>query len=462
MIALTYYCFILATVLMGLSARWRTALFMCIVLDVLRDPVRKMTPFQPVTITVVISLAWLAVVGGAIMHEQGCIKAILNEYPALKNVFYLFIAAIIPGTLVSIGLYDGGWKLAMIGLISYGAPILGLLAGCTFARQSEELWQLLLAFIAVNAIALTGTYFEAFGWNVPGLGGLQGVNWVRTHSGGSLQLYGGFYRSPDVMGLHAAHVVIFSIIGIGYFWSQRKQGWIVWAMMFAICWASYALILSGRRKMLAMPIVFLAIYFMYIFRSSHPAVRRLMTAVSMVAIGLSIILLQTAEVPSASLEYSESIWYESADRIQHSVWNSVWETIRQNGVMGYGLGVATQGSRYVANPSVSSWQEDGLSRAVGELGVPGLLIAFVSIVSFAGVIRQSVARSLGNDTDKILQWGLVAIVLANGATFIVSHQVYSGDPSIAMLIGLETGFILALGARPSEDLQVQPVADESV
>lgn len=81
------------------------------------------------------------------------------------------------------------------------------------------------------------------------------MNWIRFSGNEVVDLIGGFYRSPDIMGLHAAQVAMFSLV----LTIQARKG-VSWGWILVAFFAGFCLLLSGRRKMLGMPLVFAAFF----------------------------------------------------------------------------------------------------------------------------------------------------------------------------------------------------------
>jgi hypothetical protein len=119
------------------------------------------------------------------------------------------------------------------------------------------------------------------------------------------------------------------------------------------------------------------------------------------------------------------------------------ETIRQFGIMGAGLGIATQGVQHVISSSdTMSWQEGGLGKLAVELGIPGLLAA--ALLAFIAV-RTSVKITAFGDRPWSSQIGrvtLFALMIANAANFLASAQTYS-DPVLTILTSFLVGCLFA-------------------
>ncbi len=106
-------------------------------------------------------------------------------------------------------------------------------------------------YSVVNGLALFGVFLEFFGYRVYGTGGLGGEEFFRSLGDSQFLMVVGFHRSPDIMALHAANVVMFSTILLLGERNLFKNPWMLFIAVGLI-----ALFLGGRRKMLLMPLLF--------------------------------------------------------------------------------------------------------------------------------------------------------------------------------------------------------------
>ena len=71
-----------------------------------------------------------------------------------------------------------------------------------------------------------------------------------------------------------------------------------------------------------------------------------------------------------------------------------------------------------------AWQEDGISRLFRELGLIGVILIAFAARSLLQTARTAVQLVPADDSIGTLQMGLLAIVAANAASFVASHQQY--------------------------------------
>src|SRR5690606_30123489 len=109
----------------------------------------------------------------------------------------------------------GSWMLTVLGAFSYGSIFLAVIAGFHYARVPVAIDRLLAAYCLIHGVMLGGAlleYLDLF----PGTAILGskafGYEWVRWGSGYTVDMIAGFYRTPDVMGWHAASVCMLSLV----------------------------------------------------------------------------------------------------------------------------------------------------------------------------------------------------------------------------------------------------------
>ncbi len=243
--------------------------------------------------------------------------------------------------------------------------------------------------------------------------------------------------------------------GNGYYWRTldlrsrigQSQVWIAFAAWGVIC-----VLLAGRRKMIGMPIVFAATYYLLgmWLKAANP--RRLvqLATVGALVLGVALMLAREVDVSQEYADYATTLFTEGAQRSNEMIVGSSLVTLRQSGLLGSGLGTATQGRQHVRDDNRSgdagqprAWQEDGGSRLFRELGVPGILLVALAGLIFLGCFRAALRIMPLHHPLQALQIGITAVILANLASFAISHQQYSGDPGTGMMLCMFVGFVLS-------------------
>jgi len=440
MITELYYAALALSCFVALS-NWRQAIYFAILLDFVRDPVRKLDPNESVLITVSVLILWGVIAVSAYRQSPAQMAIARQRHPKIFEAVRLMVYAVIPGSLLALVLYSGGYKMVALGSVSYLAPAAGIMLGYLLGSEEQTVTRILRFYCIVNGIALTSVLAEyaELGW--PLLGGLRGMVWIRYSGQETVDLIGGFYRSPDIMGLHAAQVVMFSLtlsFQRGRSWSPI---WIALALFGGLC-----LLLSGRRKMLGMPLVFLAALALFCNRRGiRQFQQKLIPLVALAGIVVGIFLVSTDDyVATEYMNYASTLFTDGVNRYDEVVRGSVIVTLVQSGVLGEGIGSATQGAYHIVGRQKSGWQEDGVSRVFRELGVIGVVLVVLAGLRLIGGMMSAVRRTPIDGAPATLQLCLIAIVIANLASFTVSHQQYSGDPPSALLVLIMLGMALAL------------------
>jgi EamA domain-containing membrane protein RarD len=168
MLEATWYIAVAVGALVVIS-NWRAGIYVGILADCLRDPVRKLDPSEPILITLTGSALWVLLVIVALIQEKQEIALLAQRYPRIKTVIGCLIVALVPAAALSCLLYNGGWQLALVGMASYVGPILGLAVGYAFAQTERDVYRMLAFYSVVNSFLLIGVPLEYFGADVAGL-----------------------------------------------------------------------------------------------------------------------------------------------------------------------------------------------------------------------------------------------------------------------------------------------------
>ena len=426
-----YYALVAVAFFLAIS-NWRAGLYACVLFDGLRDPIRKLCADQPIAITIAVAVIWLGVFIGLLnAHRAELVRGVRHQYPKVGIGIQCLVVALIPGFAFSLVFYQRGYLLAMIGSISYLAPLLGLAIGFVFPRTEKDVERLLAFYSVVNSVLLTGAVLEYSGSDMPGLGGMS-MDWIRHMPGIQVNLISGFYRSPDVLGLHAAHLIMFSAILATRAKGPGRIGWSTLAV-----WGGMCLLLAGRRKSIAIPFIFVAVYLLLSFwrASRMPRGANILVMLAALVTAATLGLVREVEISTEYTDYASTLVTRGSTRSKEIVVGSVLSTLQQSGIFGDGLGTATQGSHYAGvKVSRHGWQEDGASRLLKELGLIGVLFMAIAVVLFAQALVRAVRLIPAWHSVADLQLCLLSVVVANGACFIAAHQLYSGDPCASLLV----------------------------
>jgi hypothetical protein len=332
------------------------------------------------------------------------------------------------------------WKAPALSFVIYMMPIPALLLGYAFYRRDEDLMPFLIFYTVLTSVALIGVVLEHQGmhWSALGLvAATQGSN-IRMLPGIQLTMLAGFYRGPDILAWHAA---MLSMIGIAMAIRARVLSR-AWPWMIAAMWGVTACFLSGRRKALYMLLVFVLVFvWRYARRLNAPQ------AVSFATLGLLLLFvthrLTTSERTDAYVRAAALTQGELFTRLE----GGFSETIEQSGIMGAGLGTATQGTQHFTQKSYG-WQEGGLGKLAIELGLPGVMAAAFLLFVFVNYMLKITRARDEPGTSQIIRCMLMAMLVANMANFTASAQAYS-DPLLTLMTAFLAGCLLATAATES-------------
>jgi hypothetical protein len=424
---------------------WRRGLLAMVVLVALQDPLRKLVPGAPGYLVLASAPIVLAAVLQMMMSQPAWWTSFRALYPAVgRSVMWLGLAAV-PAAFISGTYGDGSWMFTLLGAASYGILILSIVMGFHYVQSLEQIRRFLAFYAIVTSLMLSGGFIEYLDLS----GGSQligtqalGMKWIRHIPGVIVDLTAGFYRSPDVMGWHAATTVMFTLILAVT--APRPLARLMWALLAIYAFA--ALMLCGRRKMVFMIPLFMLIcawlYWMVGRRGSWGSL-------------IGVLLFPLASVgivgdwlgdDSTHVTYYAEGAVDTIDQVENHTLLGVYETYRQTGFLGQGLGFSTPGAQNIPGERPRAWQESAPTRVMAELGVPGMFALVFLVVRLLmaawGVVRGHLQHS--HDAMALYVMGFAAFFLVNVGSLAVSGQIL-GDPFVAMFLGMSIGFVLSFG-----------------
>jgi hypothetical protein len=420
---------------------WRRGWLLALIVGVLQDPARKLTPGSPVVMTFSILAVYAVILFSAQQTLQRNLSDLARRYGRIYLtgglVFVFLVIAAVNG-LATFGIDN--WKVPMLSFIIYLMPIPAVAFGYAYLDSEERLIGLFRLYAVLTSIALIGTPLEYYKVHSAALGMVSlPEGFIRYMPGIQIRILSGFYRAPDIMGWHAA---MLTIIGITMaFKRESLKASAPW--IFAIAWGFTNCLLSGRRKATYMVAVFgIAFVWRYIRRMNVTRI------VSFAAIAIVIAFV----VHKVSSNEESSVYTQgtvvTSDEIFSRLEGGVVTTVEQFGFLGAGLGTATQGAYHLVKSSESSllgWQEGGLGKLTVELGVPGLM----AVALFALALMWTLILLTGfpdeADSSQLIRVALFGIVVANIVNFLVSAQAYS-DPVLTLMSAFFVGAMLATPA----------------
>jgi hypothetical protein len=426
-------------------ANWRYGVMMMIVVAVVQDPLRKLVPGSPGYLVLATLPILAAVLFGMINSRRTWWSEFRSVFPQVSSSITIFAVSCIPAAMISATYGPGSWMLTILGAISYSVLIIAVIVGFNFPQSLAGLRRLLFVYCAASTVMLSGGLIEYLDL-IPGsiLIGTEalGMDWIRYGSDFTVSMSAGFYRSPDVMGWHAATVVMLSLVLAMTARGARRWAW------FAVCaFALVALMLCGRRKMVYMLPAFIIALAWLSFMAGRKSRMSGLIALVLVPVASVLFVGDWLGSDSALVRYYTETSVETVDQLNTHGFESLFTTFDQAGFFGSGLGVATPGSHHldVARPRV--WQESATSRIMVELGVPGFLaLITLVVVMLKGAWDVVRAHQHLNSPYSGYLLGLTSFFLANVGSLVVSGQILA-DPFIAFFLGFSIGVVLCFGRQ---------------
>lgn len=415
---------------------WRRGWILTVLVGVLQDPVRKMTPGH----SFLISAACIAVYAVIVFAHQEKLQSAMADFARrFANVWSLlglvllalFVAAM--NGIVNFGVTE--WKGPALSLLIYLAPLPAVFIGYLYVDSEKRLDDFLRFYSVLTSVVLVGSLLEYSRVNLSALGMVsQTGDYIRHLPGIQIRMITGFYRAPDIMAWHAAtltSIAIGAVVRAGV--SKRS-----WPWMFAAAWGFYNCMISGRRKAVYYVAAF-AIVFLWRYFRSLTVTQFFALAGTALAITWVIHDMQSNEQASVYAKGAVATRAEFMQRFE----GGLVGTIQEVGFLGTGLGSATQGVYHVVSRGPSGgWQEGGLGKLAVEVGVPGLLaFAFLGFTSLLVMLKISGHPDIPGNAQ-VVRVTLFALVLANAANFLASAQTYS-DPLVVLMAAFFGGCTFA-------------------
>ncbi|MFZ2491712.1 MAG: hypothetical protein WA208_09520 [Thermoanaerobaculia bacterium] len=417
--------------------RWERGWYAIVIVGILQDPVRKVTPGWPVAITFSVIAPYLAMVFIAWAHLQTSRRDLEQRFPDLAAGMKVLLAIIFFAALNGVLSYGVEyWTVPALSLATYLLPLPAILLGYAFFDREETVLRFFRFYAVVTSVALVGTILEYVRVQSPLLGLVTRQGDVLRHVAGyNMRLLSGFYRAPDVMAWHAATLTIVALIlSLRASTARAAMLWIAVAG-----WGFTSAMLSGRRKAMLYVLVFALVLVWRYFRRMN--VGQLVTfTIGLLAL-LGVIQLMARQESEARIYARGSTEATTSELLSRLEGGSI-ETIGQLGIFGGGLGTATQGAQHLRPGGVKGWQEGGLAKLFAEIGVPGVLaLAVLAGIALSLLYRASGVPDLPG-SSQIVRVGLFAMAIGNAVKFTTSAQAYS-DPGLALLTAFFIGALFS-------------------
>lgn len=445
---------LLATFL--LSGNWRDGLLMTVVIGFLQDPLRKLAPDQPSTLSGMVLLAFLLCLLVMFENSDGFngLRAMFWTAPAMQDWIPLYVGLIVAQAMNSF-LRFGDPRLTGLGIAFYLAPAVALWVGYQVGNNPFMLRKLISVYLMVCFSFAVTAYLDFLGLRHP-LMKEVGDGILITFEGFAAQGVSGFWRTSEVAGWHLATGGAFSIILAVS--TRRRENQI--ALLVLAAFFAFLTIPTGRRKSLVLLLAFAAFFMLLFSRKATPSSREqiftsIVGSAAMAYAGYALFLIAAAgDDFTLYLNRVLTARDEIGSRFQDQGVLALLRGIEIS--QGFGLGVgagANLGNLQISAEalaqkgsirSLSYVSEGGGGRIVAELGLPGLFIggAVVGLLMLSYWRNFILLDRLPSHLAYMLL-GLISFGLANILFFFSAAQTYS-DPFILIMMGICFGSFLAV------------------
>ncbi len=438
---LTYYFYFVAACILLTLANPRMGLWLMLVAGLLADPLRKVTPGNPVYISIafiiILGVVYLRYVAGNPKRER-ISKYIPSLKPGFQALSFFFIINAVRPLFVNIYLLP---------VILYGsAQYIGLLAsallGFNIIKDEKNIIKFadvfvitLLPFLFMVLLEFRGVNSEFFG-----VMAFQDRPWLLySVPGMALKMFCGTFRSPELMGWYAMVAAVSSL----YLLARKKKSLLsAFYYIGSFILSSSCVLLSGRRKFFLGIFMYILVFIILSARKSQKRALAYLIIFSVVC-ALTLHFAKRTDEAALYLQVGKTGFASTEGRFKGGVIGSIYWAIRRDGFFGRGLGASSQGSEHFKATLVGGGSiEAGPGKIISELGVPGFIALIVVVFAYVSGVYKKFVRHRISDAWEITVVFLLSLVLTHMAQFTISHQVY-GDPLIAVLTGLTAGFLLA-------------------
>jgi hypothetical protein len=436
-------------------AEWRSAPVWCLIAALLQDPLRKLTPDQPVFFVGLVGIVFGAACLGAwaqgVPFTPGSMFARDRKIAA---TMYLLLLLIVLEALNSFLQFHNP-MITSIGLLSYLLPLPSMIFAYQLVVRGGEvrIHQFIMAYLYCTMLALTTIYLEYTGYDWAIFGQVGGnLPIYDKFSAGMLIPHSGIFRASEIAAWHAMTCACFALLVI----TLRKFNFLTLLSAAIVVTVLISIaILTGRRKAVVEVAVFVSTYCVLWFILQKKVEKMGSLFAIFALIGFGWLATQLGDAPLfpdektlsyySYVERSKTAFEEAPERfVELGIAPIMW-AYEGFGLFGAGLGAATQGVQHFGGGGdMTSAGEGGLGRITLELGIPGL-VATVWFAVLVFMYLWRIMRDASEVSPRIagLSYGLFSFLVANIAGFSVATQAYS-DIFILLILSWVLGFLLAV------------------
>jgi hypothetical protein len=447
-------------------AEWRWGLLLCVVTAILQDPMRKITPDQPVFFNAFVGIVFAAACLGALMRGVPLTpSSAVGRYRHVAIPMTVLLLWVILEAFNSFVRFNNP-MVSLIGLLTYLLPLPSFVLAYQLVLRGGEarVRQFITVYLSLILLALTTVYlqFRGYDWSI--LGQVGGYFLIFDQTGAIVKPNSGIFRAAEIAGWHAATAACFVLLLATW----RKIN--IQTLLTTIIGVSLLLgiaALTGRRKAIVEVVVFAGSYFILwvIFQKSRAKLGIFLVIAALVGFGWLVGQLgsdpldQIGERPSEYsfyLERTKTAFGEAPARfIEFGVAPMMW-AYDNFGLIGAGLGTGTQGTQYFGREAgIAMGAEGGLGKITIELGIPGLFVMGWLAISVFNRLRW-IMRTSSRISPRLarLSYALFSFLVANVAAFSVATQAY-GDLFVLLILSWTLGFLFAVPALVEREVRAR-------
>ena len=451
-------------------AEWRIGLLLCLVMAILQDPLRKITPNQPVFYVVFVGIVFAGMCFGALARGVPLNPNIIfKRYRHIAGPLSLYMPLLILQAVNSY-LRFGNPMISLTGLLTYVLPLVSIVCAYQLVfRQGEfRINQFIKWYVICIALVLTTVYLEYSGYNWQVLGTVtQKLIVYDDVSGTELPSFAGLFRTPEIAAWHAMAAASFGLLLIfsrGINFTRLLKALAVAAVLIGLG------LLTGRRKIVIEFAVFASTFFI-VWGIFERSLGKLAAIAFTGAALLGYFWLASGlreDVParhdkessnySRYVAHTENVFQAVPSRfVQLGIAPIMW-AYDGFGVFGAGLGVGTQGTQHFGGGGDAAAAEGGLGKITLELGIPGLFVMGWIAILILRLLWQ-ILRFTSRHSPRIarISYGLFSFLVANAAGFSVATQAY-GDLFILLILSWTLAYLFAIPVLVEREVRARQQA----
>lgn len=455
-----FFVILIAACLVAFASE-RYALTAVLLIGFIQDPFRKIIPGEPIIFIVMVAVVFTALM----LKTTSKVGMTQLTQPFVYWVDYVhkpltfFIIILVLQFIHSI-LRWGNIFVGTIGMISYVAPFFAIIVGYYSVNRLANVRSFMKIYCCFGIFVGVTVALSFMGFELPVFREV-GVGLKIYDQGTVLRSFSGIMRTGEIAAWHLATSICFIVILCT---TAERRPPILWSTMLII-FLLLAITFTGRRKMLMLVSLFGVFYiFGFFYLRKALSMAALLVCASVVfAVWLGVEFLFPSGYGGDVQNYlarGSSVYSGASSRFFELGINPVRWAYNRVGLLGGGLGIASQGAHFFQSSSIAGGSgEGGLGKVMVELGLPGLIIIIWLSTSFARYIMRCInlsSQPFVKPQLMVLVLGAAVFLLVNVMTFTVATQVY-GDIFILLMLGLVSGFVFALPKLVVNSMEVEPV-----